>query len=68
MTSERDSTDVGRAAKHSFEASQSLDATERVKALQTIREELKIRQPEILAANQRDLQECHVFLMSRMFL
>lgn len=63
MNSERDSTDVGKAAKHAFEASQLLDVAERVKALQAIREELGIRQLEILAANKRDLEVCNFFFL-----
>lgn len=58
MSSEQDATDVAKAAKSAFEASQLFDAHERVKALQAIREELQRQQSEIVAANKRDLQVC----------
>jgi hypothetical protein len=56
MTAERNSEEVAKAAKVAFEASQLLEATERIKALHSIREELEARKTEIFEANKQDLQ------------
>lgn len=49
-------TTIAQAAKAAFEASQLIPASERVKALYEIRQELENAKAEILEANRRDLQ------------
>ncbi|KAH6916043.1 glutamate-5-semialdehyde dehydrogenase [Coprinopsis sp. MPI-PUGE-AT-0042] len=47
---------VARAAKTAFEKSQLIPASERITALQSIRQELEAHKDEILAANAEDLK------------
>ena len=49
-------TEIAKAAKAAFEASQLIDSTERVKALREIRKELEADKNAILAANRADME------------
>ena len=53
--SEESATKIAKATKAAFEASQLLDASERVKALHLIRSELEALRDEIHEANRIDL-------------
>ncbi|KAF8159578.1 gamma-glutamyl phosphate reductase [Crassisporium funariophilum] len=50
------SEDIARAAKNAFEESQLLPSSERINALNCIRQELEHRKAEVLAANAEDLK------------
>ena len=54
--SEESATKIAKAAKAAFEASQLVDASERVKALQLIKSELEALRDEIHEANKLDLE------------
>ncbi|OCB86535.1 glutamate-5-semialdehyde dehydrogenase [Sanghuangporus baumii] len=54
--SEESATQIAKAAKAAFEASQLIDASERIKALHLIKSELEALQPEIQEANKVDLE------------
>ena len=47
---------IARAAKHAFEASQLLHASERVNALRAIIRELTANKSQILEANRKDME------------
>ncbi|KAI0793767.1 gamma-glutamyl phosphate reductase [Fomes fomentarius] len=47
---------IAKVAKASFEASQLISSSERIKALQEIRRELEAAKDAILAANRRDIE------------
>ena len=65
-TTETQSTEqIARAAKAAFEESQLVDASERVLALQIIKQELEALRPEIEAANKADLEVLHITLAPR---
>ena len=49
---------IAKAAKAAFDASQLIDASERVKALYAIKEELEGMKEEIREANVKDLEVC----------
>lgn len=52
------SEEIAQAAKIAFEESQLISSTERIKALETIRQQLERQKKEILAANAEDLKVC----------
>ncbi len=47
---------IAKVAKASFEASQLISSSERIKALQEIRRELEAAKDAILAANRLDIE------------
>ena len=51
----RGPVEIAKAAKAAFEASQLIDSSERVQALQLIKTELEDLRDEIYAANKEDL-------------
>ena len=51
----RGPVEIAKAAKAAFEASQLIDSSERVQALQLIKTELEGLRDEIYAANKEDL-------------
>ena len=59
--SEESATKIAKAAKATFEASQLVDASERVKALYLIRSELEALRDEIHEANRIDLLVQYTF-------
>lgn len=54
------SEEIAKVAKIAFEESQLIPSTERIKALETIRQQLELQKKEILAANAEDLKVCVV--------
>ena len=50
------SEEIAKAAKMAFAESQLISSTERIKALETIRQQLELQKKEILAANAEDLK------------
>jgi len=63
MTSE----EIAKKAKAAFEASQLVSASERIKALRAIRNELESRKEVILAANREDLDVCIILFAFLIF-
>ena len=55
MSQTSSATEIAKAAKAAFEASQLIDSSERVQALQLIKTELEDLREEIYAANKEDL-------------
>ncbi len=49
-------TEIAKAAKAAFEASQLVDSSERITALGLIRQQLEELKPQIQEANKRDLE------------
>jgi glutamate-5-semialdehyde dehydrogenase len=49
---------IAKAAKEAFDASQLIDASERVKALYEITKELEALKDEIKESNRQDLEVC----------
>jgi gamma-glutamyl phosphate reductase len=49
-------SDIAKAAKQAFEASQLIPSSERINALNAIKHQLHATKYEILAANREDLQ------------
>ena len=56
-----DLEEIARSAKAAFQESQLLPSSERTKALEAIREQLKLRKWDILAANVEDLKVCVLY-------
>lgn len=54
------SEEIAKVAKIAFEESQLIPSTERIKALETIRQQLELQKKEILAANAEDLKVCGI--------
>jgi glutamate-5-semialdehyde dehydrogenase len=49
-------SDIAKAAKQAFEASQLIPSSERINALNGIKRELDVSKQDILAANRDDLE------------
>jgi hypothetical protein len=57
-------SDIAKAAKQAFEASQLIPSSERINALNAIKKELDANKQEILDANCQDLEVLFIFLLS----
>jgi len=49
-------SDIAKAARAAFEASQLIDSSERVKALHAIHSELELQKTAVLEANRLDME------------
>ena len=56
MSNNTSALEIARAAKAAFEASQLIASSERIIALNVIKDELTANKEEILAANRQDLE------------
>ena len=56
MSENSKATEIAKAAKSAFEASQLVDSSERVKALSLIKSELEALRDEIQKANKEDME------------
>ena len=69
MSNNTSALEIARAAKAAFEASQLIASSERIIALNVIKDELTANKGEILAANRQDLEVCSVYnIISQFFL
>lgn len=60
MSNNTSALEIARAAKAAFESSQLIASSERITALNVIKDELTANKEEILAANRQDLEVCSV--------
>jgi glutamate-5-semialdehyde dehydrogenase len=58
MSTPNPASDIAKAAKQAFEASQLIPSSERINALNSIKFQLQASKDDILAANRQDLQVC----------
>jgi glutamate-5-semialdehyde dehydrogenase len=56
LSTQNPASEIAKAAKQAFEASQLIPPSERINALNAIKNELQDSKDEIIAANRKDLE------------